>query len=226
MKTQTIIVPTKKELIADIIEAGSTASKNQLNKMTKAALGEILKDMLNTAAPTETKPTETKPQPAPAPEKKDEAPNEPENNTDEEIEVIHISMCGMEFDHKTKSECNTLCKNDSPDEYNKCLKHFEKSTVTPVKSTRKKSTGEGTNKWGRRIGTQAALIEDCLDNFDPMTVKEMANHAGCSVSRVRRHFLRLIHKEKKTQILIGIDGKVFLPQRFEKLEGVTAYAKK
>lgn len=208
---------TKKELIKELGNF-TNKKKKELEKMTKAELEKLLNELdANRGDNTDNA------------DKTDSAEKE---STGKEVEpkeewkeAEFFSFCGFPFDPDENSECYTMCKEDSPEEFNKCLENFKKKPVAPKKKKKKKSSGEGTNRFGRRIGSQAALIEKALDEEEPMTVKELAEYAGCEVNRVRRHFRRLIHTEQKAKVLIDSDGKVFFLSRFPDKEGTSAYPK-
>lgn len=213
---------TKKQIATSLIETGETMEEEELLLLTK-------KDLITRAKAIENALTQN-PKKANTPEEEDtpkEAVPKPAPKEDEWKEAAFFSMCGFEFDPDPNSECNKLCKIDSPEEYEKCLANFkEKPVPEKTKPARKQTSGAGKNKWGRNIGSQASFIEKALDEEEPMTVAALAKYADCSTSRVRRHFLRLIHKEQQTEILVDENKLVFLPQRFPEKTGTTAYPRK
>lgn len=202
---------TKKELIKELGNF-TNKKKKELEKMTKAELEKLLNELdADRGNNTDSA--------------KKEGTGKEVEPKEEWKEAKFFSFCGFPFDPDKNSECYTMCKEDSPEEFNKCLENFKKKPVAPKKKKKKKSSGEGMNRFGRRIGSQAALIEKALDEEEPMTVKELAEYAGCEANRVRRHFRRLIHTEQKAKVLIDPDGKVFFLSRFPDKDGKSAYPK-
>lgn len=204
---------TKKELIKELGNF-TNKKKKELEKMKKAELETLLNEL--DADRGDSKDSA----------EKEGTEKEVEPKEEEWKEAEFFSFCGFPFDPDENSECYTMCRIDSPEEYQKCLENFKKSPApTPKKKKGAPKGGQGTNRFGRRIGSQAALIEKALDEEEPMTVKELAEYAGCETNRVRRHFRRLIHTEQKAKVLIDPDSKVFFLSRFPDKEGKSAYPK-
>lgn len=209
---------TKAELIEKLIRL-SKKSKATLTKMKKAELESLLNEL-------ESEEPEEEPDNTGAENKGSTEVIPTEDDQEEWKEVKFLSFCGFPFDPNEKSECWTMCKKDSPDEFQKCLTHFKETPApTPKKKARKKTAGAGKNRFGRRIGSQASLIEKALDEEEPMTIKELAEYADCTVGRVRRHFRRLIYTEQVAKVLISPDDKVFFLSRFPDKEGISVYPK-
>lgn len=223
---------TKKELIKELLGVQDLHKKEDLEKMGKPAVVKIAKDFGITDKPK----AKAKDKAVAKTDPKETPKEEPKAEPKEEPEVKFVPFCGeFEFDPKKNSSCNTDCKSDNPEEFAKCQEHFKNKKVEPVTRT-PQTPGAGTNAWGRRIGSQAELIEQCLLDKEPMTTKDIAKFADCAEARVRRHYLRLIHKElgdrmdadgnNVADVHITKEGLVYLPCRFPDLKGTSAYIKR
>ena len=217
----------KADIIKAVLAVQNLHSEEDLKKLTIPKLKKLAKDFSVSLEETP----------------KEETPKEetPENDLldGEEIEDFikseFSSFCGLDFDPNKSSSCNLDCKADNPDEYAKCLENFKSSDVKP-KSTAAKKDLVGKNIWGRRLGSQADLIEQILFGDHFLTIKEIAKSSGCTISRVKRHFLRLIYKEagtrdtedgeNKGEVRITAEGLVFLSWRFPEMKGELAYQKR
>lgn len=106
--------------------------------------------------------------------------------------AVFISFCTFPFDPAKKSDCYQMCKDDEPEEFARCLKHFEESDIKPKAPTKAKSGGKGKSFWGHVKGSQAGLIDDCLvEATKPVTIQEIAEFAGSKLPRTLHHIKHL-----------------------------------
>jgi len=149
--------------------------------------------------------------------KKEEAVEEPVK--EEELEKFE-SPCGFEFDPSETSECYMECRIEYPDDYKECVDHHKKMQEVKKKAKEKKKGG-GTTAFGHKIKAQSGQIDlALLEDEEPVDLKSLAEELGTTLGRVKGH-VKVLIKDKDVDVKQTKDGFVFLPDRFENLEGTT-----
>lgn len=131
-----------------------------------------------------------------------------------EPEAPFQSYCGFDFDPAHGSDCHTECKEATPEQYERCLKHY-KETAQP-KSSKASKTGtprKGKNRWGHLNNSQAELIDRCLLQEEPTNIAGIAEFAGARKPRTRHHLLHL-KKDWNVALSITEGGQIILDERF------------
>ncbi len=118
------------------------------------------------------------------------------------------SFCTFPFDPATNSDCHVVCQKDEPEEFAKCLAHFQTLEVKPKAKASAKG-GRGKSFWGHINGTQAGLIDDCLVKAEkPVTIQEIAKFANGKLPRTLAHVKYLV-KTKGAAISLTKDSHIF-----------------
>jgi hypothetical protein len=131
-----------------------------------------------------------------------------------EPEAPFQSFCGFDFDPAHGSDCHTECQNATPEQYQRCVDHYQ-ATAKP-KSGRASATGtpkKGKNKWGHLNNSQAELIDRCLLEEEPTNIAGIAEFAKARKPRTRHHLLHL-KKDWNVKLSITEGGQVILDERF------------
>lgn len=131
----------------------------------------------------------------------------PETKTEDKPEVKFASFCGFEYDPAKKADCILVCKGENPEEYDRCVENFK---IKPTKKTAKKSAGKGKSKWGHVNGSQAGLIDDCLENATKLvTLEEIQVCAGANSKARTLHHLKHLVNDKGVDVQMNKDKKIF-----------------
>jgi hypothetical protein len=127
----------------------------------------------------------------------------------EETKTEFTSFCGFDFDSAKNSDCHEVCSKDEPEEFAKCLAHFETLEVKPKTKTSTAKGGRGKSFWGHINGTQAGLIDDALVTATtPSTLEAIVLFSKGRTPRVLAHIKYLVTKKGAT-ISLTKDNCIF-----------------
>lgn len=132
-----------------------------------------------------------------------------ETKSTEETKEEFASFCGFEFDPAKNSDCYTVCQKDEPEEFAKCLAHFETLVIKPKAKSSTAKGGRGKSQWGHINGTQAGLIDDALVTAEtPLQLTAISEFAQGKSPRVLHHLKHLV-KNKGASIELTKDNCIY-----------------
>ena len=132
-----------------------------------------------------------------------------ETKSTKETKEEFASFCGFAFDPAKNSDCYTVCKKDEPEEFAKCLAHFETLVIKPKTKTSTAKGGRGKSHWGHINGTQAGLIDDALVTATtPLQLTAIAEFAQGKSPRVLHHLKHLV-KNKGASVELTKDNAIY-----------------
>lgn len=126
-----------------------------------------------------------------------------------------ITFCGMPFDPSHNSDCFLECKEETTEQYSRCLEHFKTAPTSAPKP--KRTAKRGKNSWGHLVGSQAELIDRTLtDATGPLTIDQIAEAANARVPRTKNHIQHL-QSAWSVDVRKTFKGLIFLASKFEDL---------
>jgi len=113
------------------------------------------------------------------------------------------TFCGTDFDADPQGTCFAACMNEMPDEFNRCLAHYEACKAFTSKGGAGRKRQKGTTskvvddryyrlaKWEHNKKSQAAIIDHLLEDGVLFTAETLGEALETPATRINAHIYHL-----------------------------------